>query len=291
MVTDIKKVPDKQAYDLRRTDRLLGEGVIKGEIQEIINNKVNFNEIIRDGEILVHYLTTILMNSPPLKDINLYRRLIYSDFYPPYILKYFGDNSDIRINKVIEEYNKILREYLFRKEFDNQIDDLIELILNNEMDIHHEIEGGSSSLLMESFYRINRSIPSELLLADMSNKEKSINKKYKIDDKCFFMTRAIKTHCIDHYFGSKGIKLSPNIQTKLNSRIRPKDFFRNILLYEQDKVKSIISNVKNAGLWMPTRSYIQEILSRYGLENIVNVCAEDFLIEDLGIDFPRPPEN
>jgi hypothetical protein len=72
--------------------------------------------------------------------------------------------------------------------------------------------------------------------------------------------------------------------------VTPQSFFKSNLESYKKMLLGLMQRrtLNNGDLFLVTRSYARDQLKRYGLEGIVDICSEDFLIEDMDIEFPRP---
>lgn len=328
MVTEIEKIPDNRRYDLRRTDRLFGEGVIRREIPEVTNNMINYPQVCEDRALLEHYLDIIIANSPTLDNFGFLKNWSYGNVLKIFLFRDFSELRDtyVRVNlALVKRQIKEWSDVAFERMIDDLYSNLTNSIYDTSLDEYYKITPGSIQCLVESLFRLRRTIPDELFLSLMNpvNLEKihmpvpnrkTVFKRYNLNNARFgyFITESIKDLVFDfkkHYdnmseierlefsikLNSPQLKNHDRIKTmsyllvlSSDNPIKPKAFFREFIENKGVPLKKLIEPYH---VFFRTKSYTQKVLSRYGLAHIVNLCEEDFLLEDLGIPFPKPPEN
>ncbi len=178
-VTDIERRVEGQ--EPQRRTRFLGEGVVRGMINELRGSMVNYSEVFEDMDVLKGFFKELMMKSvdTPLSFSNVYD---LGDFVLPNFLDIFGEMLDpemeyLRDKK--EAYISYLSSRTFdttwkqetKEDFKNRSYDMIkkfiekatEMTLNCEIDSKYGYQEGTTFNLLTSFFRTRRVLPRILL--------------------------------------------------------------------------------------------------------------------------------
>ncbi len=209
MVTDIERLSPRRAYDVRRTDRLVGEGVIRGEIRDITNRLRNYNGFLQDMAILKNYFAQAVSD---YRDSNVneiegmffekdqsgalimggaraFRYMIAEEALPLF-LELFGERLDPEMRFIQSDpfslrfFTGLSADSLRR--YRNGLSDLLNSIKNSvldcSMDDFYGFEEGTLTRLLESFFRTRKALPDSLFDYIVKNRQELIrpDKKAKI---------------------------------------------------------------------------------------------------------------
>ena len=167
MVTEIEKgISQNREYDARRRDRLLGEGVVRGIVQELSNNMKSFPEILEDFELLEGYFESAIMQTTLFPNVLPVGREQLMKHELPYLLRLFREPLDPDMlymerhrNHLFNGLEPELRQnnIEFRDQF---LEDMKNAILSGTLDADLGFKHGTMTRLIESCFRTRRALPS-----------------------------------------------------------------------------------------------------------------------------------
>lgn len=319
MVTDIERLSPRRTYDVRRTDRLLGGGVINREIREIIHNINPCIVIMTDASILDWYFKGCIKYSPifpqlaPLQKNSLWNKTL------PYLFRTFGEPLDVQLDFL----EKRARNYKMSdkknypglvREVDDLMQDIKNSILNGRLDNILNLSYGTTARLMENYFRVRRAVPARIfdlaakcmklknnpgdkryrnaLAAEITSLKREISRDYDLilsEDGGIKNAGMFITSRLEDCF-NQSERLREMVDMHPESRFEPSFIILIDLIKKGRFAWEEFTKIEKCGYFL-TRDFVRKILSKFDLEELIKLRREDFILEDLGMEFPKPPRE
>jgi len=318
MITDIDRLSQGQAYDRRRKDRLMGEGIIRGEISELTSNMKDYNRVLEEMLILEDYFQKAVATTNVLEETDrvsilarrdgriesypqdLTRKILFR-FVLPHMMEAFGEKLDSDYRYMYENRG-LFDSAVGSGVVDRFLDSSKESILNYSLDRSLKFGDGTMISLLESIFRLRRALPSTLFRHIRNCREASQisgltpEKKSELNRK---ISRSQRELSRDYHIQMNreggvmkgGLFLSADGEAEAVMLGHPgAQGLVEGLLSDRSRLLEFLDSLPK-GVFIRTRDYTAKVLSEYGFEEIVDLRKDDFRIEAIGLDFPKPPEE
>ncbi|MAH07720.1 hypothetical protein CMI38_05740 [Candidatus Pacearchaeota archaeon] len=305
MVTKIEKPSYEQREKIKLKDNALGKGIIRGEIEKIKDERIDLKSLWQDYFILNSYCQRVFQNLEEDSMNPFYRRIMVSESALNRLLIRNYEVSDPLMIATEEKDSRMINNRSDSSFVNGLMDKLIDSVYNNDFDVHYSLSKGSVNLLFDTISSVRNSIPYDIFryvrdchyssTGGRNADRKNIFQKYgcKFDKKGDFIVESSGVMITDHF---KSLMQRRTVDIRVNKKhimdmdVTPQSFFKSNLESYKKMLLGLMQRrtLNNGDLFLVTRSYARDQLKRYGLEGIVDICSEDFLIEDMDIEFPRP---
>ena len=324
MVSHITKdISDRVVHDIKRRDRLLGDGIITTNIPQLKNNIGSYLRVYEDFDLVSKCYLSCVYNSSCALPLPFDLRVRFGDWTLIHLLLKFGEPLDSTSKKAYDAVFSEARQTDKKKNIGMEqallrnFEDLGNNILSGIIDQEFDYSKGTILKDVETIFRLRRALPPLLWeyqridnlncsnnpqqLARIKNQLKNIRNTIKrnyniplgdngISEKMgYFFTTYFIAQC-----GSNPEELSndPTLRSLYESRIKPNDIFVQWITRSPERALSILP--EDPDFFLRTREYTECVLSRYGLEQMLPIMEPTFLVERIarmnGVNLQIPKE-
>jgi hypothetical protein len=329
MVTDIEEVSSRREYDLHRTDRIIGEGIIRGVIRDLARDMTPVSAAIDHLVVLQSYFYSIMFEHPSIEHFTNAIKHHIADHAHVGLMRLYREELDPSLRFVEEVINSPMYVERLRALLPNRLVsevmsqqeiflvDIGESIFNYSLDRKIGFEDGTSANCMETYFRSRRTAPKSFFkYTELWRKLSSPMSKLTQQERQRTVNE-FKRNCeyLSQNYGIRFNKLGAPIGMGffftefINDSLVGDDVLTRTVIGADRKIGEVPQTEifrlirDNEGIrrqfmrkltrdrYIRTRDYTYKVLEQFGLGYITDIRSDDFEIEEWGTSFRKPPKT
>lgn len=163
-VTGIETVKKKNLEQVRRNNPVLGDGVVKIEMERLTESLRDYQDILNFMEVLDGYIEAFIEDFEYDNEFSLFDRhtkSIASPYTIPYLIESFGEDLD-EVMILVKKQSDLYRQETNDGLLEGFIDATKRAFLERDMDSFFGYDNGTALRLLESYHRIRKLIPNRV---------------------------------------------------------------------------------------------------------------------------------